>query len=1352
MHNTLVIAVIGAILLVSTTGTGEAQTREQEMELLRSLEVTADQLKPLRIDTPIVAGGQPTAVICHAQEPTWRQAARDVQAAIREATGVEVPIRADDELSFAQADATNVILLGRLENSRHAARLYHNFYVRLDLAYAGDDGYVIRSVHDPWGAGNNYILVGGSTDTGVARAAEAFARIVADAGTEGALTLGRQMILEIGEEPISDEERDAAIERGRNLFAAPGEGRSAVSQLVRAGTEFHRTGDRNWGEVYRALMHALIEHYETDPYISTEPLSRYDREFRDAWTWEVGILWDLNEEADIFTDEERLAFTNMVMRLMLECDLYQHYEAHVDMWRENTNVPHNHNTFPALGAYFVGEYFLRHYGDDALIADRARMWLDVAEGVFRWLKHSYKPLEDAAAYLWLPLMHVQVYSLAQGDTTWYDEGHGREVAEIAMITMDNAGYQAAYGDHSAYKANSATAECLFKIAWYYRDPEILWMTEKAGGTRGYPLRQLYPLDIEPQPPTDHIGLRVAKLPESAYNEGITSSPYPTEPQVPLDKCFNKAAFRAGLDADDAYMLLDGFGRGTHMHWDANAIIRYAHGGEPLLVDGEYILNSPKYHNSLVIIRDGRSENAPAVTELVAAEQVDGLSYLQTRLPEYNGSSWTRSIVWRPNDYVLVSDEVEALQDGDFTLRCCWRPWGDAQLEGGTLTVEHRPMLLQVINADGAPSSIEEMKVSANMPIWRLSQQVTRQMRVGESYRFINVIHSHDWQTEREVTARRVGPGLVVVERPEGAEVIALGPEGLASAGIEGDASLVLIGEDLLVTNGTTSLSPQGACRLTDLPEAAAEVRERVLAMPAEAAPVTGDGIDAPGLNTAWEAGGFEPPMETLPVASVTADKEHHGRYGPIDKLVDGQYTSSYGSVQWGPGETVTITAELMEPTQISAIILREWQMNEEWIIGDRRLQISSDGFKNDVRDLGSAFELAGTESWGSNVNTLMRADIAQEAQQIRLTLSPRDAEARVYLAELEIRGTEPGARAKITAIASSDLAGDGSPAVVVGAESGELRAFSADGDVLWEVDSEQQQINDIACIDLDGDGRDEVVFGTNSATLGLISPDGELQWQVTPPKYRGIDSDVMTIVPADVDGDGLPEIVIGCRSWTYLAYDAEGEMLWQNIIYAHSATVGHADDFDGDGLPEIVGGNAYYRLNLIDQDGKRIFNAGRFGPEQTAVGSADIDDDGLPEILMGTDLGELLAFDNADGSTIWEQNVGDRVTAIIPADLDGDGGMEIVVGAESANVYAFDRDGGEIWRTVVPGGVSDLLALPGPEPRFAAAVGSGVAIIDAGGQIIAMGETQSRALKLALLDGRIAVSTAGGLVEALELP
>ncbi len=1332
-----------------------AAPREADLALLRTLEIAPDQLKSLSINTPLVENGQPVATICHADDPAWREAAVAVQTAIRNATGAELPLVTDTAISDEDAFGQSLILLGHLDNNRHVARLYHNFFVCLDTGYAGEEGYVIRSVHDPWGRGFNAILVGGSTAAGTAKAAEAFAGIVADAARGNSLTLGRQMVLEIGARDfLTDEARDIAIEQGRATLMAPGEGRSGVSRLTGHGIAYHRTGDPNRGEVYRAMMHALIEYYETDDYISTSPLSRYDRDFRDAWTYEVGVLWDLLEESPIFSDEERVAFTNVVIRLMLECDLYQGYESSVEMWRQNTNVPHNHNTFPALGAYFIGEYALRHYPEQQALANRAGMWLDVAEGVFRGLKHSSKPLEDAAGYLWLPLHHVMTYSLATGDTTWFDEGHGLEAAQIALMTMDNAGNQAGYGDTSALTGSSGIAAATFKIAWYHRDPKVLWITELAGGTGGSPFGQSYHVNFAQEPPTEQIGLTVAPLPPAAYNEGIDSSSYPAERQVPLENSFNKAAFRAGLERDGAYMLLDGFGRGNHMHWDVNAILGYTDGGEPLLVDAEYILNAPKYHNSMVIIRDGQSEDAPALAELVHADELQSVNFTQTRVPQYNEAEWTRSIIWRPNDYVLVTDQIEALENADFTLRCCWRPWGEAKLEDGVCRVSHRPMELQVRNLDGAPSMIEEMKIAANMPISRVSQQISQPMAAGDSYTFANLIASNATEEPREVTARRVAEGLFVVERPEGAEVVALGPEGLAAAGIEGDAPLVIIGEDLLVTTGATSLSP-AACELAELPAAAAQARERVLAMPAATATAATDGVQAPQLARAWEGGGFDAPLQALPVAAVSADREPGGSLGPIEKLVDGLYSNSGASVQWAPGVTPTITLELADETFVSDVELRDWSpMNEAWQMASRRVQVSSDGFANDIRDLGAVFAESGTQRWGNNVNAIWTAPINQRARQIRLILQPADVpDARVYVAETTVHGNRPAAAPKITAVTSGHLAGGDALSVIAGSEAGQIRAFDTAGEVLWSAKTNSgARINALACADINGDGRDEVIYGENAARLGLLSADGEPIWEVIPPMYRGIASDAMNITPSDLDGDGRPEIVVGLRSWQYAAFDAEGEVLWTSVIYAHPATVSVADDFDGDGRPEFVGGNQYYRLNVIDTDGTMLYQADRFGPEQSAVASADADGDGLPDIIMGTDQGELICFKGTNGTRLWTKNVGDRVTRIVPADIDGDGAEEIVCAAESANVYAFQPDGELAWRTTLPGGVSDLLLLPGDEPRFAAAAGSaGVLLLNADGQIIGAGETGERTLALAQLDGRVAVVLQGGQIVSFDL-
>ncbi len=1343
-----------------------AATPEQlaaERQVLQELAIQPDQLKPLMLDTTLVENGQPRAIICHADHPAWREAAATVQAAIRAATGCELPMMTDGALSFEDADAQNVILLGHLDNNRHVARLYHNFFVCLDVGYTGREGYVIRSVHDPWGSGHNAIVVGGSFAEGTALAAQAFAQIVADATQGDSLTIGRQVVLEFDpadrQEPMRDpmtaDKRDAAIRSGRNYFSSPGRGRSGASLLIRHGINFQRTGDPMEGETYRGLMAALEEYYETDEYINNQGLGRYDTDFRDAWAYQIGVLWDLHEESGLFSAEERVRYTNLVMRLMLEIEYYQGYERTLERWRANQDLVHNHNTFPALGAYFIGNYFRRHY-DTGALAEHVRMWLDVAEGVFRGLRHSPKPLEDAAGYQWLPMIHLMAWSLASGDTTYFDEGHALETARVAMMVTDNAGYQAAFGDHSGYLSASGIGAVLPPIAWYTRDPRVLRQLERIGGRSGEPLGQPYYVDFAPEPPTDVTGVTVARLPRMAYDYAGRNPQYPTEPNLPLEDSFDKLTFRDGLERDDAYLLLDGFGRGTHMHFDANAIIRYADGGEPLLVDGEYIKNGPKYHNSLVILRDGQSELTPAVTGLGATAELPSCNFSRTWLTDYNGAQWQRRIVWRCGDYVLVDDRVEALEAGDYTLRCCWRPWGDAVLDGDRLTVQHPPMTLQIINADGAPARLEHMKMAYNLPVSRLSQQVGVTLAAGEAYRFVNVIESHPQDQERAVTVRRVGDGLVVVERPEGADVIALGPEGLAAAGIAGDAEMVLLGEGLLIATGVTELSPDGQTEVHfDAGEAPARftaIRERVLAMPVPPEGGSGEATtQAPALAEAWQAGGFDAPLEALRVDSVTSDLEPTGRYAPVDKLIDGGFSSSTFSVMWAAGETPTITLELPAEAEISNVVLREWHMSDAWDIGERHLQISSDGFVNDVREITAPFVEAGTEQWGGNINTLMEAPVHQSARQLRLTVSPAREDSQVYLAEVQVLGTRPGAMPEITAAATGDLSGDGAPDLVVASAAGQVRALNASGEALWTVTLEgRPRVNSLACADFDGDGRIEIAVGSSAGRLTLLSAAGEVRWAVVPPKYRGIDSDVIVVLPADVNGDGTPEIIAGAKSWQYFAYDGAGEMLWANIIYAHSATVSHAADFDGDGLPEIVGGNAYYTPNLIDDDGERIFSTGRLGPEQTAAGAVDADADGLPEMLLGTDLGELVCYD-LDARVLWRANLGDKVTRILTVDLDGDGADEVVCSAESANVYALDASGRLIWRAPLPDGVTDLALLPGERPRFAAAAGAtGVVLLDARGQVLGVGAIEGRAGLLAVLGDRVAATTDQGLVAAFE--
>lgn len=1391
--------------------------------LLSAIEIPAERLMPLALDTAIVEAGQPRAIICHADAPAWREAALVVREAIAQATGARLRVVTDAEISPEEMEQTNAILLGHLDNNRHVARLYHNFFVCLDQGYTGREGYVLRSVHDPWGLGHNYLLVGGSFPEGTARAARAFAKLVAGQARGNSLTIGRLLELQFDPTdraepitaPLSEAARDEAIATGLRLFKSPGQGRSAVSRLVDAGGAYHRTGDPRWLEVYHGLMAGLLDYYENDEYVNSG-LARYDNDFRDAWTYEVGVLWDLIEESGAFSDAERLAYTNLVLRLAYECVRYQGYDRPdvVDRWRNNQDVVHNHNTFPALGVYFVGNYLKRHY-QVSFVDD----WLTCARGIFQGQRHCPKPQEDAASYQWLPMIHTMVYGLAEGDTTYFDEGHARETARVGMMVMDNAGWECAFGDHDGYKGASAIQTTLNKIAWYYQDPQILWCAQHADG-RGYdPLGQRYYCAFSPQPPTDHVGISVSRLPQMCYDFIPRSASYPTKPNLPLEETFDKLVLRQGLQREDEYLLLDGFGRGNHMHFDANAIIRYAAGGEPLLVDGEYIRNAPKYHNSLVIIRDGQAELCPAVAGLAYAHMLDGTAFTRTYLTDYNGTRWTRNIAWVPGDYLVVVDEVEALSEADYTLRCCWRPWGEATLEGNRLTVAHPPMRLTVENPDpGVSSRLEHMKTVERLPIWRLSQQVGRHLRVGDKQRFVNLVCSRQQADADEPRIAGAPSGFRITSHGASTALLLGGEIALPQGRLRAEADLLLANEGRIGAAGCTLLAGDEELFKSSVPVAIelapgagsgvlvtdqpASVQVRIgpnSTLNVDSTRVTADGVGmvrfevgegrhtlrcepfpmppllaslgrgeqvaAPRevgaarlpeatLSEAWRCEGFEPAAEVLPVQSVTCDQPWHdigdGRYGPFEKLVDGQYSSSTTSVMWQRGVTPTIVLDLGQETEVKSVVTREWHMNTNWDVGERRLEISSDGFVDDVRAVGP-FVAAGTESFGGNVNSLFEVPVAQRARELRLTVTPARPDASVYLAEIEVHGIRPGALPGIRALARGDLTGDGTDELVLGSGAGQVTAMTADGTVLWTWQTERAAINAIACADVNRDGRAEVIFGGDAQRLGLLSADGRELWTVNPPQFRGIRSDVMTVLPADINGDGLPEIVCGVRSWQYFAYSGEGKMIWRNVIYAHSATVGHADDFDGDGLPEIVGGNAYYTLNLIDNDGKRIFSAGRLGPEQTAISSADTDGDGTPDILAGVDDGTLLCF-GTDRKTRWSANLGDRVTRLVPRTVNGE--LRIFCAAESANVFALNGAGEVVWRAPLADGATDLAVgeVSGRTVICSAGGNAGLYVLDAEGQLLGRAATEGAARQVVIIGGRALVTTSTGLVQAFDLP
>ena len=93
----------------------------------------------------------------------------------------------------------NLIVLGNRSTNRTMSALYDLFYCLVDLKYPGPEGYVVRSVHNPFGDGRSVVIVGGSDAAGVDAGANAFADLLSKtSAANGDLSIGWTMVTKLG--------------------------------------------------------------------------------------------------------------------------------------------------------------------------------------------------------------------------------------------------------------------------------------------------------------------------------------------------------------------------------------------------------------------------------------------------------------------------------------------------------------------------------------------------------------------------------------------------------------------------------------------------------------------------------------------------------------------------------------------------------------------------------------------------------------------------------------------------------------------------------------------------------------------------------------------------------------------------------------------------------------------------------------------------------------------------------------------------------------------------------------------------------------------------------------------------
>ena len=1283
------------------------------------------EVKPQVRQTPIVTGGEARAQIIAPADAEWRAVADEVQGMIANLTGVQVPIVSADDINDAAMHEGTAIVLGSVVVNPRMLYLYAHCYLFADDVYPGGDGYEVRTVHDPWGTGQNVLAIGATTPAGARAGLAALGEQLA-AGDD--LVLEPTLLVDLSPEAQRrwgsaftvdpDDAWFADVQAAAERDIASGAHTGLFGRATGIGRSYELTGKDGYARAFAWLIQRAQTNRDSNPTTYGGPWGM-DSDFQ---AYHIFPAWDAVEESPALDDETRMAVTQALFQWVTEAVAS---EAASSM---GANRPrHNHNTFASLGSMYAGEYFSKYY--DATEGER---WLTIADDCFTDQAQYFKSHEDCNGYQWLTLYHTMRYALARPDFTWFETDNVRRVADYAIMCMDNLGYSVTYGDTGAYTGWWSEMPFLEGAYWYYRDPRYAWINQRKREVSGRLDLSWCATNGEAAAPTDLIGAQAFPL-EPAWWQALGGPD-----SVPLEQAVDKVVFRDGFDPQDDYLLLDGLNGGGHQHYDGNSISRITANGRIWLADASYMDSLPKYHSTALVLRDGESSPLPGFVELEHLRDLPDVGFSETTLRGYAGVDWHRNIFWLKGEWFLVADEMTAQEAADYSFRMLWHTIGDVELGADGLSVEQAgqhcairmtPELRFTLDHDAAYGAnwrgyefIDDAIVHKLQGIWN------GRLEAGQTVTLFTLIDPSGEQAS-PLHLTRLGPNEVAVTGGEVPTVAAVGDgRRLMSLAGQGDARAhaALMRPGLLALIDTTSVGyggqemtlggsdvqmalgegdmivfPQAGRTATPptqqttefVPELAgfgdAQVQamlQMAIAAAPPAQPPQAGGAEAPELTKLWDYGeslesylltgnrGIFGAVDTSLTMSCDPQPLAANVFGAedgtnrLDNIVDGGVQSLDECVMWDDDQSVTIDLSFDAVYDIDSISMRAWfatssSRGKLFQVQDIAIAASDDGFANDTREIVSFTDTEEHGNWGAPGHAPHNYEFEDLATHASdLRLSLTPRPGTaIYLAEVEVSGTREGIEALV-------LKPDAN--VVV-------HSFAA-----------------LHAADVDGDGADEIIAGSTNGSVYLFESDGSLAWK------REIGGRVRAVSTAKLAGQDLPVIVAGGTSATLHAFTADGDELWAFPFPTYHGTGVITSlfpaDLTGDGFDAVIAGTESWRYYAFDSDGSEIWHVESV--RMSTVGAAgDLDGDGRDEVVAGTEYHSWPVYDeNGRRLFSYAPRTGPGTNDVVIDDLDGDGTPEIAFAGRDSFVHVIDAQGRLLFKFGTGDEVTSLTTIAAP--------------------------------------------------------
>ncbi|MFP3904056.1 MAG: FG-GAP repeat domain-containing protein [Armatimonadota bacterium] len=1253
---------------------------------------------------------------------------QQIATAINERSGVSIPVT-DEYEGTVESDET-IIAMGNLNNNRMIERLYFNKYLQIDANKPGPGAYVLQIVHEPYNSpkGKNAVVIGASDNEGLQAGVEDF---ISRLGEGPDIVLEGPMLYVSDAEPMSEGARQDLLERPF--------GRNRLREFWMEAEKYRDTGDLAHAERAKLALQAWPEQGIASP--------SHRLHVSDEFTSDMlGAMWDLIEEAPIFTDEERLECTNLLLTALY---ILPHHVSGYGALENNDTLLWNHTTFPLVGIYWLARYFDRHYGN---VDGRMNLMFAKVRAAFEGQIDSWKPQEDSMGYYSYVPRHTIEYTFAENDYRYFENGSVRTHADYTMFIADNTGDPGGFGDnpyrHMPYVRNIHWA------LWYYKDGKYLWWFNKVL-PNGY--NNPYDQSITPEPAPEITGTRMFPLHRKVYDYTKDKSYYRgplSPPNIPFEKSFDKIAFRENLDPDGEYMLLDGYSRGKHLQYDGNAITKFYADGHDWLIDGDYLVRNTTDHNMVSVIKDGRCEELiPTCTAVDSLADLPSAGIVKTRVHEYNGATWRRTIVWLKGEFVVVLDDLQAEEAGDFTYLNNWKTLGDnaQELQDGRVFVTPVSQQAKAGNRGLGIVEIEGTRGGKGVKFVRKTAQLDTLLdipagtyelttfargngtstdslyakvdggervmlhvpigRIGPS----SSSHTKDTPTPNiEVTGEgphrltitlREGPGVVLdylMLRDEQGNVVADydaedAPEVPADFLSGEPVQRFFIKNDGLIRNTLASRINHAAMKITYLRQRAGGVME------------PGDAVRFANIfynDTSNEPKNYDIRRVDETNVLILKNGEPFGCVNTLPMQPD-SYHTEFVVMQ---GDAVQ---RVMDVTDTYARELDFTTDDTNIIVTTRKTLPTAQGEAIDIEEGTSEVDPTDRQGWtDSRSKTAARMQALAE----RVTDPPKTQDPVVEAPEqmqsiwqASPKPSNPELLSPIEKLHPLDLDGDGAEEVVV-LFATDAVCYDTDGTELWQLNT-GGTTRAVDTYDITGDGNPEVFIGSGDEHVYVLSPNGELTKShhcdipiksgstVSQPK-------VSTVTVGDLEDDGEIEIAVGLLNANFLVYDLDFNELWRAPRVPHGSREVQFVDLDFDGPKEVLVANKYGAIQIYDTDGTPMPTiTSELGDVEMAVGN--MDDDREWEIANGSATGVLTCVQYPEREGFEFTNYGFNVNELIMADITGDGHDELLIASATGYIYILDADGEVIAQRKLGDGISDLALMPGDEPILVCSTGGG---------------------------------------------